>query len=299
MRYSLVSIFLVCSLGFSRGDAGQPGSNINSSPQQSSYTEDDSDMYMEDMDHQPQGSTVQEQKEQQESENSFYPAFSQSLGHSRPFLEYQEGAYSQRAQPPFQQVFEAPVRFAGFKEGYHQSASNPAPKTHDLLGSGNFGVIKGGTFYNENDAEQAEQTAYSDFSEFFHNGHGRPSFYGGRPNPKPYKHEQFANFKDFADINTPSDRQYSQYVVVYVNKNGTEEPAPMNKPIHNKPNNIIESLALLDLESDTTTEPEPEKKMSKSKRKLALLPPEKKHRAKLAKKENLTKELSEPLLALS
>lgn len=190
-------------------------------------------------------------------------------------------------------------RFAGFKEGYHSSASNAAPKSQDLLGSGNFGVIKGGTFYNENDREQGEQTAYSDFSDYFHNGHGRPSFYGGgRPNPKPHQHEQFANFKDFADINTPTDRQYSQYVVVYVNKNGTEEPTPPKKPMH-KPKNIIESLALLDLESSTTTDPAPEKKASKSKRKLALLLPEKKHKAQLAKKESASKDLNEPLLALS
>ncbi|KAJ8909528.1 hypothetical protein NQ315_013582 [Exocentrus adspersus] len=269
------------------------------SQQQSSYAEDDSDMYMEPLDHEPQESNVEEQKEQQESENSFYPSFSQPLGHSRPFFEFQEGAYSQRAQPPFQQVFDSPVRFSGYKDGYHSAPSNAAPETHSLLGSGNFGVIKGGTFYHENDGEQGEQTSFSEFSDFFHNGHGRPSFYGGgRPNPKPYKHEQFANFKDFADINTPSDRQYSQYVVVYVNKNGTEQPDPVNKPIL-KPKNIIESLAMLDLESSTTTEPVPEKKLSKSKRKLALLPSEKKHKIRLLEKEKLTKDLNEPLLALS
>lgn len=86
------------------------GPLIGPSSQQASYAEDDSDMYMEPLDYQPQGSDLQEQKEPRGSENSFYPSFSQPLGHSRPFLEFQEGAYSQRAQPPFQQVFEAPAR---------------------------------------------------------------------------------------------------------------------------------------------------------------------------------------------
>lgn len=86
------------------------GSEIGPSSQQTAYIEDDSDMYMEVVDHQPQETNVEEKKEQQGSENSFYPSFSQPHGHSRPFLEFQEGAYSQRAQPPFQQVFDAPVR---------------------------------------------------------------------------------------------------------------------------------------------------------------------------------------------
>ncbi|KAJ8976365.1 hypothetical protein NQ317_016534, partial [Molorchus minor] len=249
----------------------------------------------------------------EQSQDSFFQSFIQPLGHSRPFYYQQEGAYSQRSQP-YQQVFDEPVRYSGYKEDEYDTPSSssssssssapaaPAAPTHeDILGSGNFGVIRGGTFFNDNDGEQS---SYGDFSSYFHNGHGRPSFSFGRPsNPKPHKHEQFANFKDFADINTP-ERQYSQYVVVYVNKNETEQAQtvtegtrPSEKPVH-KPKNIIESLAMLDLES-STAESAPEKKLSKSKRKLAQLLPEKKYNVQLVKKEKAQKDLNEPLLALS
>lgn len=163
-----------------------------------------------------------------------------------------------------------------------------------MLGSGNFGVIKGGTFYNDNDGDLSEYAAsrhniYSNaqlYNNNNNNGHGRPSFYFGHTNPRPYQHEQFANFKDFADINTPS---YSHYVLVYVNKNGStiEE----NSDTNSRPKNIIETLAQLDEEVV-----KPEKKLSKSKRKLALLKPEKKVRSKTTTEKA---DLFEPLLALS
>lgn len=252
---------------------------------------------------------------------SFFPSFSpfgsQPLGHSRPFFFQQEGAYSQRPSAYQQQLgsFEIP-KFKGYKPPdafKSRAAASESKETHGLLGSGNFGVISGGTFYNDNDKEAAGSSNYDssdDFSSFYQNGHGRPSFYFGRAsNPKPQKHqEQFANFRDFADINTPSSPAYSQYVVVYVNKNGTKEIVVQPK---SKPKNIIERLALLDLEAPSTTsttESPPTKKISKSKRKLAALLPEKKKRVKKTgsekDKENAeqveqSKDLSEPLLALS
>lgn len=107
----------------------------------------------------------------------------------------------------------------------------------------------------------------------------------GNTNPRPYQHEQFANFKDFADINTPS---YSHYVLVYVNKNGsTVEETPSKAP-----KNIMERLAQLDLEKK-------EKKISASKRKLALLPPEKKVKSKSVTEKSKLDSDYEPLLALS
>lgn len=263
---------------------------------------------------------LQEEKSSDDSKDAeaggqtFFPSFSpfgnQPLGHSRPFFFQQEGAYSQRPSAYQQQLsFEVP-KFGGFKnEVFKSRAAAPSEKkeTHGLLGSGNFGVISGGTFYNDNDKEA---TSYAggrdndDFSSYYSNAHGRPSFYfGGASNPKPQKQEQFANFRDFADINTPASPAFSHFVVVYVNKNGTIVEPPAKQII--KPKNIIESLALLDLEVPTTTttsEAPPTKKVSKSKRKLALLPPEKKK----IKKSEINKEipaeskhLNEPLLALS
>lgn len=265
-------------------------------------------------------SEQQEEKSVVDSEDAearsqtFFPSFSafghQPLGHSRPFFFQQEGAYSQRPSTYQQQLsFDVP-KFPGFKNEVFKSRAAPSEKkeTHGLLGSGNFGVISGGTFYSDNDKEA---TSYGgsddDFSSYYSNGHGRPSFYfGGASNPKPQKHEQqFANFRDFADINTPASPAFSHFVVVYVNKNGTiVDPATVKQIV--KPKNIIESLALLDLEPVTTTttsEAPPTKKMSKSKRKLALLPPEKKVKIKksgvIKEAASEQKHLSEPLLALS
>lgn len=79
---------------------------------------------------------------------------------------------------------------------------------------------------------------------------------------------------------------------MYVNKNGTElaqtDPA--------RPKNIIEQLSLLDKESEDSSE----KKLSSHKRKLAVL--RRGEEAKLTKKllrKKETKDLQEPLLALS
>lgn len=264
---------------------------------------------------QKEDSSVSDSEDVEVGSQTFFPSFSpfgnQPLGHSRPFFFQQEGAYSQRPSAYHQQIsFDVP-KFGGFKDDVFKSnsraASSEKKETHaGLLGSGNFGVISGGTFYNDNDKEASTYGGRDsdDFSSYYSNAHGRPSFYfGGASNPKPQKQEQFANFRDFADINTPASPAFSHFVVVYVNKNGTIVEPPAKQIV--KPKNIIESLALLDLETTTTTTSEapPTKKISKSKRKLALLPPEKK---KKIKKSEVTKDtaseskhLNEPLLALS
>lgn len=240
--------------------------------------------------------------DEQYPDESYTPFQSQPLGHSRPFYYQQEAAaaYSHRAQPPYHQQigYDSPVRYNGFKDDSFRQASSTSD-SYGLLGSGNFGVIKGGTFYANNKGSGDYSNFEGDFNSYFHNGHGRPSYHiGGPPNPRPYQHEQFANFKDFADINTPTDRQYSQYVVVYVNKNGTKNDEEVK---NNKPKNIFESLQLLDREdsSDYNTmedEEGPEKKLSMSKRKLKKLLPEKKHKLK---KTKIPDRDYEPLLALS
>ncbi|CAH1119015.1 unnamed protein product [Phaedon cochleariae] len=230
------------------------------------------------------------------SENSFYPSFSpydnQPLGHSRPFYynNQQEAAYSHRTANPYQNSFDSAERYSGYKDNH-----TPQKPDHlGILGSGNFGVIPGGTFYNDNDGDQSSN--YENYDSYLHNGHGRPSFYyNGGSNGKSYPHEQFSNFKDFADINTPTDRQYSHYVVVYVpNKNETKEEG--NSVIKALPKNIMESLTMLDMEHTTTKEIVPLKKLSKFKRKFAQLLPEKKH---FEKKIRVDNDSEEPLIALS
>lgn len=190
-------------------------------------------------------------------------------------------------------------RFSGYKGEYTSDAPAAQQDTHGLLGSGNFGVIPGGTFYPDND-ERASSSNFGEFDSYYHNGHGRPSFYFDKPaGSKQFKQQQFANFKDFADINVPNGGQYSQYVTVYVNKNASEGAKIENSDKKFRPKNIFESLALLDLESSTTSEPAPEKKLSKSKRKLSKLLPEKKWLVKKTSNTGSAKEMPEPLLALS
>lgn len=251
---------------------------------------------------------------------TFYPSFlynTQPLGHSRPIFyqqnqQQQEAAYSQRPNGGYrqQQLYDNNLKFTNPFRRENNNYQVAQETSQSLLGSGNFGVIRGGTFYNENDSENSDYSGsgrYNNYSPFFHNnGHGRPSFYFGATNPRPTQHEQFANFRDFADINTPNPA-YSQYVVVYINKNGSkiEEPHKIQKKTI-VPKNIIERLAMIDLElikksTDEDAEKIPQKKLSVSKRKLAQLPPEKKYKIKKATTTSTTPlpDLYEPLLALS
>lgn len=250
---------------------------------------DDSDMYME---------PLQEQSNRAQSQTfvpSFAPFHNPPLGHSRPYFYQQEAAYSHRPTAYQQHVgYDTANRFSGYKGNTINAHSSGS---EGILGSGNFGVLRGGTFYNDNDGASSN---YADYNPFYQNGHGRPQYYFGG-NPPPQQHEQFANFRDFADINTPSSPAYSQFVVVYANKNNTIKESD-NKPKIIRPKNIIEHLAMLDMESETTTTTEltPTKKLSKSKRKLAKLLPEKKLRNKKnEKQQTLSTDLYEPLLALS
>ncbi|GAB0094080.1 uncharacterized protein DMENIID0001_093020 [Sergentomyia squamirostris] len=204
-------------------------------------------------------------------------------------------APASEAQNYFQSYFRNTVPPLGhsrpyFSAGHHRGESTSSSRfgslrsagnfDQSILGSGDFGVIRGGTFYGENDPPFRDNGG--DFYNFFNkNGHQRPhaATYVQR---YTYPEEQFANFRDFADINSPSDSAYSQFVVVYANKNSTES--------HPNPKNIFEQLELLDKEEKKN------KGLSKHKAKLATTKLEKKYRKKVSPKEA---ELLEPLLALS
>lgn len=219
---------------------------------------------------------------------SFAPFHSPPLGHSRPYFYQPEAAYSHR--PGYHRSYNYdPSRFSGYKGEISPRASSSDQQ--NILGSGNFGVIRGGTFYNDNDAN-ADDYESRIINPYYQNGHGRPSYYMG--NPKPRQEEQFANFRDFADINAPSNPAYSQFVVVYANKNGTKKDVRDES----RPRNIIEHLEMLDKEKSSEAEIVPKKKLSKSKRKLAMLRGEKKvKQKKIIKTETIY--TPEPLLALS
>lgn len=110
-----------------------------------------------------------------------------------------------------------------------------------LLGSGDFGILRGGTFY-------------SDEEQSYNNEESSDFYYGDASNTHPvsstegfiqkytYPEEQFAQFRDFADLATPADSAFSQYVVVYAAKNSTSGRR------YSKPKNIFEQLQEIDKE---------------------------------------------------
>ncbi|KAJ8896450.1 hypothetical protein PR048_001794 [Dryococelus australis] len=256
---------------------------------------------------------------------SFAPLFPQPppLGHSRPQILFQEPSQRPsilRAQHnPFQ-----PLTFGTnpFKAGrFQQSSPAPAPaeasttNNKGLLGSGNFGVIRGGTFYDESDRAEASEFGGNVYNPYY-NGHGRPSFYGGASsNTKPQQsNDFFANFRDFADINTPTKSSFSEFYVVYVNKNASRHDVDLGDGEERmvvagatKPKNIIEQLTMLDQENHSEDEPQKKKASSKTlspgKQKLALLQQDKYNKLHGGKAKTTVstqaKELYEPLLALS
>ncbi|KAJ1525880.1 hypothetical protein ONE63_009072 [Megalurothrips usitatus] len=227
---------------------------------------------------------------------AFQPLF--PLGHSRPAL-YQEPTFPQRQallRPQQYSPFAVPLAEAreprldqgGYGHaGPHAFRIAAAPAelhANALLGSGNFGVIHGGTFYGEEKESQDYEAPLHSF--YGGNGHGRPAFYRGNPEPQRYRTAEdfFANFRDFADISTPTKSSFSEYYVVYVNRNASRaDPGtvvgPEGRPPTSaapathaaRPNNIFERLAQIDRHSNKDGEEAPKKKLSLAKRKLALL----------------------------
>ncbi|XP_037969522.2 uncharacterized protein LOC119692566 [Plutella xylostella] len=247
---------------------------------------------------------------------NFFPSFAnlfeprQHSNNYRLGFGNQEAAYSQRPNS-YRSLLNYPNLFGNYrsldsfgKQNTPAPAAPVAEASPSILGSGNFGVITGGTFFAQNDDEESD---FSDtYSSYYNNGHGRPALgLGYIANPRPnYSQDQFANFRDFADINTPSNAAYSHFVVVYANKNATlDEVSEESRRVVSEPKNIFETLELLDkTEPIEATKAPP--KLSKSKAKLAAL-----KQKSLAKKEqwkkasvkpvSLKHDAEEPLLALS
>ncbi|GLH13153.1 Uncharacterized protein GBIM_17779 [Gryllus bimaculatus] len=310
--------------------------NTNSTNSQTdvqlSPVRDDSDMEMEvtseEINNTPSPTSTNEDNQEDITGMSqhFFPSFAPlfpppppPLGHSRPLL-FQEQAHSHRPPilRPQHNVFQ-PIGFGGpFRENkYVQApAATQNTKSNGILGSGNFGVIRGGTFYDDERGEVNEYGSgenHNVYSPFYHNGHGRPAFYNGASNPRPQHHrgnDFFANFRDFADINTPTKSSYSEFYVVYVNRNATNPNTHNNHVTERaKPKNINEQLTIIDQEkhtvpiesnsASTATEEKILKKLSVGKRKLIQL-----QKGKLKKQKNkiptsALKDLHEPLIALS
>lgn len=153
----------------------------------------------------------------------------------------------------------------------HRNVENiPKASSFDtsILGSGDFGVLRGGTFYQDSDPTFFRSSESSnEYSYFNKNGHGRPQA-AAYVQKYTYPEDQFANFRDFADINTPNEPAFSHYVVVYTNRNGTATTVVEQEEQQEQkyePKNILDQLRLLDEEKATTTE-----KSTKSKSKAKL-----------------------------
>lgn len=175
------------------------------------------------------------------AEQNYFPSFfrnptpqPQQNSHSRPYKNVQSNTNAASIAGRYS---------AGRAQNFDQS----------ILGSGDFAVIRGGTFYPEGEDRNAYRFKDSDefFSGggFFKNGHGRPNAQTLKAKKPYFPEDPFEHFTDFADINAGSDAAFSNVMVIYANKNST-------KPHHASPKNIFEQLQLLDLEKDQESKSE-------------------------------------------
>ncbi|XP_076751576.1 uncharacterized protein LOC143423855 [Xylocopa sonorina] len=228
--------------------------------------------------------SVSEDKSLETDSQNFFPSFAELFSnHRAPFSEQQRYR---------------PNRFLGYfqrdRNGYQTSAATAKDVHHPLLGSGNFGVIRGGTYYPEDkeaDEYSSDDTAYNPYYQG--NGNRGRANYFRNPKPQPIRGgDFFANFRDFADITAPPKSSFSHLSVVYANKNGSTTGRIT------EPRNIIETLRMLEEEEQASGEVSattevPRKKLSKGKRKLMKM---KQYEDNKTRRSSLT---VEPLLALS
>uniref|UniRef100_A0A1I8PN24 Uncharacterized protein n=1 Tax=Stomoxys calcitrans TaxID=35570 RepID=A0A1I8PN24_STOCA len=202
----------------------------------------------------------------QAAQNYYPPFFREAppLGHSRPYFSLPDASGSAKYAETHPEGNLGPGLPANQRQGGYDAS---------ILGSGDFGVIRGGTFYPEEEMPFHQEDTI-DFVQKY-----------------TYPEEQFAHFRDFADINVPVDTAFSHFVVVYQAKNSTK---PSNHP---HPKNIFEQLELLDKEKAAEEKKlKKSKHSSKSKTKLNKT----KLQQKKYKKKSSQKEIEEePLLALS
>ncbi|XP_040174900.1 uncharacterized protein LOC120906857 [Anopheles arabiensis] len=186
-----------------------------------------------------------------------YPTFFRNippLGHSRPYYQSTEAAIEQR--------------FNKLRSGGVAAAPVPLPEVvaSPLLGSGDFSIIKGGTFYYDTDVPgKGFVDEYYGLGYSGNNGHGRPQL--AYLVQKPQKEEQFSNFRDFADINISNDPAYSHHAPLYMGMDGRgklaipppSSVAPATVPesstadpaVKREPDNILDELRSLDAAPDS------------------------------------------------
>lgn len=190
-------------------------------------------------------------------EQRFFPSFpAPPSPYLNPFAS--NGGFGRPPLFPGPTANRAPSRFhPQFGPKYTQPHTNRGPgsaypaESHDrylhtnLLGSGNFEVVRGGTYYGDDDdgyhhttggtAPGHYQQQEDDDGYFHHNGHASP--HGYRNNPSAGGGDFFANFRDFADINPPT-RSFSHHHETVADA----EPHGSDSHEHGGPKNILDKL---------------------------------------------------------
>lgn len=209
---------------------------------------------------------------------SFFPSFAELFTNHRLSFAEQQQRYR-------------PNRFVGYFQRDRNYQTAATKDQHSILGSGNFGVIRGGTYYPEDKENDEYSIDESIYNPYYH-GRGRAHYYRN-PKPQPIRGgDFFANFRDFADITAPPKSSFSHLSVVYANKNGSSTGRVT------EPRNIIETLRMLEEEEQSNAEEVstteiPRKKQSKGKWKLIKM---KQYEEDKARRSRMS---VEPLLALS
>lgn len=170
--------------------------------------------------------------------------FASSAGFGRPPLF--PGPTANRApsrfHPQFGPKYTAPLPNRGPSSAYPAESHDRYLHTN-LLGSGNFEVVRGGTYYGDDDdgyhstggGGQGHYHQEDDDGYFHHNGHSSPHGYRGNPSAGGGGGDFFANFRDFADINPPT-RSFSHH------HETVADAEPHGSASHEQPKNILDKL---------------------------------------------------------
>lgn len=143
-----------------------------------------------------------------------------------------------------------------------QSTTTRRPSfDQNILGSGDYTIIRGGSFYSDGDARPSRHHQQSFFSSS--SGEVRPYALPLASTQPHIPDDPFASFRDFADITgTANEEEESEF---------SHKIQTFTKPTenhHHEPNNILEELQAIDDEKEREHEQEI-KKMSKFKSKLS------------------------------
>jgi hypothetical protein len=165
--------------------------------------------------------------------------------------------------------------FGRFSSSHSTTTKRPS-YDQAVLGSGDFTVMRGGSFYADGDARPTRHDFFSGSST-----NGRPYALPLESSQPHIPDDPFASFRDFADITGSAieESDFSHHVEVYTKK---------------EPNNILDELQAIDDEKEQEV-----KKLSKFKSKLSSTLKMKPKKKKSTKISSSSLEPTDPLVAES